>query len=77
MIREGSLPLAILNGKDDPFLNHGYIAGLDFGRLWTGAPHDIPAGKHAPFFNEADRFNHSLRTFMHWAEGPTPVPGGV
>lgn len=69
MLREGTLPLAILNGSDDPFLNHGYIAGLDYGRIWTGAPHDIPSGKHAPFFNEAQAFNGSFAAFMAWARG--------
>lgn len=69
MIRAGMLPLAILNGSDDPFLNHGYIAGLDYGRLWTGAPHDIENGKHAPFFNEPQAFNSSFAEFMTWAQG--------
>lgn len=67
MIREGRLAMAILNGSDDPFLNHAYIAGLDYGRIWTGTPHDIPNGKHAPFFNEPDRFNRSFAAFMDWA----------
>jgi pimeloyl-ACP methyl ester carboxylesterase len=67
MLREGALPLAILNGADDPFLNHGYIAGLDYGRIWSGAPHDIPDGKHAPFFNQPDPFNRSFAAFMDWA----------
>lgn len=69
MLREGTLPLAILNGADDPFLNHGYIARLEYGRIWSGAPHDIPDGKHAPFFNEADPFNRSFGAFMQWARG--------
>lgn len=69
MLREGTLPLAILNGSDDAFLNHGYIAGLDYGRIWTGAPHDIAGGKHAPFFNEAQAFNGSFAAFMAWARG--------
>jgi ABC-type branched-subunit amino acid transport system permease subunit/pimeloyl-ACP methyl ester carboxylesterase len=69
MLREGTLPFAILNGSDDPFLNHGYIAGLDYGRIWTGAPHDIANGKHAPFFNEAQAFNRSFAEFMTWAHG--------
>jgi ABC-type branched-subunit amino acid transport system permease subunit/pimeloyl-ACP methyl ester carboxylesterase len=69
VLRDGSLPLAILNGSDDPFLNHGYIAGLDYGRIWTGAPHDITNGKHAPFFNEPQAFNRSFAAFMTWARG--------
>jgi ABC-type branched-subunit amino acid transport system permease subunit/pimeloyl-ACP methyl ester carboxylesterase len=78
MIREGSLPLAILNGSDDPFLDHGYIAGLDYGRIWTGAPHDIADGKHAPFFNRPEVFNRCLAEFMDWAgDGATARAGAA
>jgi ABC-type branched-subunit amino acid transport system permease subunit/pimeloyl-ACP methyl ester carboxylesterase len=75
MIREGTLPLAILNGADDPFLDHGYIAGLDYGRIWSGAPHDIPGGKHAPFFNAPEAFNRHFSAFMDWANRPAPITG--
>lgn len=64
MLREGRIPFAILNGSDDPFLNHGYFRGLDYGALWTGEPHDIANGKHAPFFNTPDAFNAALREFL-------------
>lgn len=67
MLREGTVPFAVLNGSDDPFLDHGYIRRLDYGRIWTGAPHDIAQGQHAPFFNRAEAFNTALRGFMDWA----------
>lgn len=67
MLCDGTLPLAILNGADDPFLDHGYIDGLEYGRIWSGAPHNIPDGKHAPFFNQPDLFNRSFAAFMDWA----------
>ena len=69
MLRDGVIPFAILNGSDDPFLNHEYIANLKYGLIWTDAPRDISDGKHAPFFNKADDFNDCLREFMTWAEG--------
>ena len=64
MLREGTVPFAILNGPEDPFLNHAYIAGLDYGSLWTGRPNDIPGGFHTPFFNKPDAFNAAFRRFM-------------
>jgi ABC-type branched-subunit amino acid transport system permease subunit/pimeloyl-ACP methyl ester carboxylesterase len=69
MIRDGALPIAVLNGSDDPFLDHAYIRALDYGRIWTGAPRDIPGGKHAPFFNDPEAFNRCLADFMLWARG--------
>ena len=68
MIREGALPFAVLNGSDDPFLDHAYIRGLDYGNIWTGMPCDIEGGKHAPFFNDPDVFNRSFSAFMDWAK---------
>ncbi len=64
MLREGRVPFAILNGSDDPFLNHDYIAHLTFGNIWQGAPQNIPNGRHAPFFNQADAFNLELFKFL-------------
>jgi len=64
MLREGLIPFAILNGSDDPFLDHGYFRRLAYGALWTGEPHDIAEGKHAPFFNRPDAFNAALRAFL-------------
>ncbi len=67
MLREGSVPFAVLNGADDPFLDHAYIRSLGYGRIWTGAPHDIAQGQHAPFFNRPEAFNLAFTTFMDWA----------
>jgi pimeloyl-ACP methyl ester carboxylesterase len=69
MLRDGTVPFAILNGSDDPFLNHSYIRGLHYGSIWTGAPFDIAGGKHAPFFNKPDEFNAAFRRFMREACG--------
>ena len=67
MLREGTVPFAILNGSTDPFLNHVYIAGLTYGSIWTGKPHDIPDGGHAPFFLKPEAFNEAFRRFIEEA----------
>lgn len=64
MLREGRLPFAILNGHDDPFLNHAYIAGLTYGDIFRGAPYDIQGGQHAPFFNKPEAFNEAFAAFV-------------
>ncbi len=33
-----SVPLAIVNGEDDPVINLNYIDELDFKNLWEGEP---------------------------------------
>lgn len=71
MLREGLVPLAILNGSDDPFLDHAYIARLPYGKIWTGTPRDIAQGQHAPFFNDPTAFNTAFIQFADWALGQT------
>ena len=66
MLRNGKLPVAVINGADDPFLNHRYIAELPFGNLWGGQPIDIPNGLHAPFFNKPQAFNTELEKFLDY-----------
>ena len=68
MLAEGRIPFAILNGSDDPFLNHGYIARLNYGSIWRGAPQDIMGGRHAPFFNKPDAFDLAFYAFLRDAE---------
>ncbi len=67
ILSEGKIPFAILNGSDDPFLNHDYIARLKYGNIWRGAPQDIPNGRHAPFFNQPDQFDLALFAFLEHA----------
>ncbi|MEM6940660.1 MAG: alpha/beta fold hydrolase [Pseudomonadota bacterium] len=70
LLREGLVSFAILNGNDDPFLNHDYIAQLRYGNIWQGAPQNIPKGRHAPFFNQADAFNLALFRFLRESKTP-------
>ena len=67
MLSDGEIPVAIMNGDDDPFLNHDYIARLPFGNLWKSRPTDIKGGRHAPFFNQPMAFNAELEAFMQAA----------
>ena len=68
MLSEGTIPFALLNGSDDPFLNHAYIARLKYGNLWRGSPQGIDGGRHAPFFNAPDAFNLALFAFLNEAD---------
>lgn len=68
LLRSGAVPLAILNGSDDPFLNHGYFRTLKIGALWQGAPQDIANGSHAPFLLRPEAFNTALVAFLRDAD---------
>ena len=64
LLREGKLPIAILNGSNDPFINHGYFRTLDVPALWRGAPQDIANGFHAPFLLMPEAFNAAFSAFL-------------
>ena len=51
---------AIINGANDPFLNHDYIHRLSRAEGWPHRLLEIDDGKHAPFFNKPEIFNAML-----------------
>ena len=76
LVWEGKIPFAIINGADDPFLNHDYIRRICQSEGWRHPLVNIDEGLHAPFFNQPDAFNAAfLRIFAadHAAE-PTREP---
>jgi pimeloyl-ACP methyl ester carboxylesterase len=66
-LRHAGAPLAILNGSNDPFLNHAYFRELNL-EQWMGAPDDIPDGRHAPFLLKPTVFNEKLSAFLRAVE---------
>jgi ABC-type branched-subunit amino acid transport system permease subunit/pimeloyl-ACP methyl ester carboxylesterase len=77
MLREGLIPFAIMNGSNDPFLNHSYIAKLQYGNIWKAKPTDIPNGAHAPFFNKPNEFNKEFAEFIHFCVQPTQKKSSI
>lgn len=68
-LREGQLPFAIINGADDPFLNHDYLRTLCASEGWPHPLLNIEGGKHAPFFNRPREFNAALCSLFLAAAG--------
>ena len=63
-LQTGKTPFAIINGATDPFINHEYIAGLQYANLWEGRVHNIENGSHAPFILCPQVFNEELSRFL-------------
>lgn len=57
-------PLAILHGELDPLVNLSYIKSLTIPTLWQGEIQVFPETGHAPHWEQADRFNHTLLAFI-------------
>lgn len=57
------VPLAMVNGADEPVVRLGYIGGLAYADLWEDTCHQIPGAGHAPFFTAPHTFNVLLQRF--------------
>ena len=59
-----SVPLAIIDGADDPLVNGDYVDALRYGSLWEGKRHLVPAAGHAPFLDAPAAYNATLARFL-------------
>lgn len=58
-----SVPLAIVNGVDDVFIQAGYFDDLAFSSLWPDGVVRVEGAGHAPFLQQPQRFNALLAKF--------------
>jgi pimeloyl-ACP methyl ester carboxylesterase len=63
-VEEVAVPLLILNGENDPFVNPAYFDKPHYARLWRGAVQRIPASGHAPFYEQPALYNRLLEEFV-------------
>lgn len=64
IVRDAKMPLAVVNGAEDAFVNLDYIAGLPYGRLWEGKTQVLPGLGHAPFLQGPEVFNPIFARFL-------------
>ncbi|MBR0911480.1 alpha/beta fold hydrolase [Bradyrhizobium japonicum] len=67
-VRECAKPLAIVQGKNDPFVNVSYLHRLTYKNLWLKNP-TIVNGGHAPHWMQAVQFNNYLGEFIELTSG--------
>ena len=58
------MPLAVVNGAEDRFVNLNYVDGLNYANLWTGRTHRLPGLGHAPFWEGSAVFDPLLERFL-------------
>ncbi|WP_078058344.1 alpha/beta fold hydrolase [Rhizobium rhizosphaerae] len=64
LAREAPVPLAVVNGADEPFVNLDFVARAAYGNLWDGRTHVIPGAGHAPFRGRSAEFDGLLARFL-------------
>jgi pimeloyl-ACP methyl ester carboxylesterase len=58
------VPLAVVNGSEDPFVNLDYLDAPNYANLWSGECHRLPGLKHAPFWEAPEVFDELLERFV-------------
>jgi pimeloyl-ACP methyl ester carboxylesterase len=58
-----SVPLAIVNGAEDPFIKADYFGSIPYGSLWPQGVVAVEGAGHAPFLQAPARFNALLAQF--------------
>ena len=64
LMRDGTLPFAMINGPNDPFINHEYCRSFHYGNIWGGAAQNVGNAGHAPFLEDHKTFNSMFREFL-------------
>lgn len=57
------LPIAVLHGENDPFINLSYLRDLPKKNLWRNKIHVIDNAGHAAQLTHAEKFNQLLNAF--------------
>jgi pimeloyl-ACP methyl ester carboxylesterase len=69
IVANAKVPLALVNGAAEPFVNIDYVSGLSYSSLWEGTHHVLPGLGHAPFWEAPAVFDPILTRFL---EGVLP-----
>lgn len=79
MLAETSpVPIAFVNGENDPIINVDYIGGLTYANLWEKHCFVLRNEGHAPFLTNSQLFNPILERFLKdMASVPERLRGGV
>ncbi|WP_322049895.1 alpha/beta fold hydrolase [Paraburkholderia bannensis] len=70
-VKNSAVPIAVLNGADDKVINLDYLDRVAYGNLWERRCHRIAGSGHAPFWQQAQRFDSLLARFL---DDVTPKP---
>lgn len=72
LVETSPVPLAVVNGNGEPFVNLDYVDGLSYANLWEGRCHRLPGLGHAPFWEAPDVFDPILERFLRDVGGAGP-----
>lgn len=65
LVATSGVPLAIINGADDPVIDLDYIGSLKYRNLWTNRPLRLANAGHGPHWQQHHIFNEMLQSFLN------------
>jgi pimeloyl-ACP methyl ester carboxylesterase len=65
IVATAKIPLAVVNGADEPFVNTEFVSKVRYANLWEGECHLIAGSGHAPFWDAPDTFNTIFARFLN------------
>lgn len=64
VVSTSNVPIAVITGTDEPFVDNGYLERFPYRNLWERRVHVIDNSGHAPFYEQPDEFNTLLERFL-------------
>ena len=64
LVETSPVPLAVVTGAEEPFVNNAYLASLDYANLWENQIHVLANSGHAPFRDAREAFDPLLARFL-------------
>ena len=68
IVESSPVPLAVVNGGADRFVNLDYFDTVAYANLWEGRCHRLSGLGHAPFWEAPGDFDPVLERFLHDVE---------
>jgi pimeloyl-ACP methyl ester carboxylesterase len=70
IVASAKVPLAVVNGVDEPFVNVEFIRTVPYANLWQGRTIEIPNSGHAPFWDKPAEFDAIFEQFLADVDRP-------
>jgi pimeloyl-ACP methyl ester carboxylesterase len=64
IVETSKVPLAVVDGAEDEFVNVAYLSQPAYANLWRRKVQIIPGAGHAPFWQKPAEFNRLLASFL-------------
>lgn len=65
IVETSDVPVAVVNGADDPLVNVEYVGGLAYRNLWDNHCYVLRGAGHASFLHAPEAFNAVLERFVN------------